>query len=134
MSTGVAPPLSPRRQRARCSGDDRLATRLSTSRPPARDGLCILGGAAFTSGGAARYLGLLAATAGRPEAAVGHLEDALATNMRAQAPPWVARTLLDLARALLARDGPATRIALPVQLQRAQVLATIWGCARSRSR
>jgi len=65
--------------------------------------------------------------ADRQEAAVGHLEDALATNMRAQAPPWVARTLLDLARALLARNGPGDADRALGSLQRAQVLASELG-------
>ena len=38
--------------------------------------------------------------------AIRHHEDALLTNTRAQAPPWIARSRLDLARALLARGGP----------------------------
>jgi tetratricopeptide (TPR) repeat protein len=108
-------------------GEAPLAQRLYPLLLP-RDGRCILGGrGVYFRGAAARYLGLLAATAGRPEAAVGHLEDALATNMRAQAPPWVARTLLDLARALLARNGPGDADRASGSLQRAQVLANDLG-------
>ena len=51
----------------------------------------------------ARYLGLLAETLGRRDDAVRHHEDALKTNTRAQAPPWIARSRHELARALLAR-------------------------------
>ena len=91
-------------------GDERLARRLYELLLP-RDGLCILGGrGVYFRGAAARYLGLLAATLGRADDAVRHLEDALETNTRAQAPPWIARSLLELARALLARGAPGATI------------------------
>ena len=87
-------------------GDEQLAARLYKLLLP-RDGLCILGGrGVYFRGAAARYLGLLAATLGRREDAVQHLEGALETNTRAQAAPWIARNQLDLARALLARGRP----------------------------
>jgi DNA-binding SARP family transcriptional activator/tetratricopeptide (TPR) repeat protein len=87
-------------------GDERLAPRFY-GLLLGREGLCIIGGrGVYFRGAAARYLGLLAATLGREEDAVRHLEDALQTNTRAQAPPWIARSQLELARALLARDGP----------------------------
>ena len=57
-------------------GDEALAHRLYELFLP-RDGLCILGGrGVYFRGAAARYLGLLAATLGRSEDAVRHLEDA----------------------------------------------------------
>ena len=103
--------------------DERLAPRLYELLLP-RDGLCILGGrGVYFRGAAARYLGLLAAALGRPDTAVGHHEDALETNARAQAPPWVARSLLDLARALLARGGPGDRQRAGDLLGRAEPLA-----------
>jgi hypothetical protein len=37
---------------------------------------------------------------------VRHHEEALETNTRAQAPPWIARSLLDLARVLRGRGRP----------------------------
>ena len=93
-------------------GDERLAPRLYELLLP-RDGLCILGGrGVYFRGAAARYLGLLAATQGRWDDAVRHHEQALETNTRAQAPPWIARSLLDLARALRSPrppGGPAPR-------------------------
>lgn len=86
--------------------DARLALRFYELLLP-RDGLCILGGrGVYFRGAAARYLGLLAATLGRKEDAVRHLEDALEMNTRAQAPPWIARSQLELARWLLARARP----------------------------
>jgi tetratricopeptide (TPR) repeat protein len=87
-------------------GDDRLAPRLYELLLP-RDGLCILGGrGVYFRGAVARYLGLLAATQGRWADAVRHHEEALETNTRAQAPPWIARSLLDLARVLRGRGRP----------------------------
>jgi hypothetical protein len=47
----------------------------------------------------------------------------LLTNSRAQAPPWVARSLLDLARALLARGGPGDERRAVDLLGRAEPLA-----------
>jgi tetratricopeptide (TPR) repeat protein len=87
-------------------GDRRLAQRFYDLLV-AREGLCIIGGrGVYFRGAATRYLGLLAATLGRDEDAVRHLEAALRTNTRAQAPPWIARSQLELARALLARGLP----------------------------
>ena len=104
-------------------GDERLAPRFYELLLP-RDGLCILGGrGVYFRGAVARYLGLLAATMGRADDAVRHLEDALETNTRAQAPPWIARSLLDLARALLARGRPGDDLRAVEQLQRAELLA-----------
>ena len=83
--------------------DERLAPRFYKLLLP-RDGLCILGGrGVYFRGAVARYLGLLAETLGRRDDAVRHHEDALKTNTRAQAPPWIARSRHELARALLAR-------------------------------
>ena len=115
-------------------GDERLAPRLYELLLP-RDGLCILGGrGVYFRGAAARYLGLLAATLGRGGVTLRHHEDALQTNTRAQAPPWIARSLLDLARALLARGGPEDEHRAVDLLERAEPLARGWGCDRSRRR
>jgi tetratricopeptide (TPR) repeat protein len=104
-------------------GDDRLAPRFYELLLP-REGLCILGGrGVYFRGAVARYLGRLAATMGRPDEAVAHLENALRTNTRAQAPPWIARTLFDLGRALLARGRPGDDLRALDQLQRAELLA-----------
>ena len=104
-------------------GDERLALRFYELLLP-RDGLCILGGrGVYFRGAAARYLGLLAATLGRKEDAVRHLEDALETNTRAQAPPWIARSQLELARLLLARAGPEDERRAVDLLQHAELSA-----------
>jgi tetratricopeptide (TPR) repeat protein len=60
-------------------------------------------------GSVSRYLGLLAATIGRPDDAQLHFEDALAMNEKMGALPWLARTQDDYARMLIARDGPGDR-------------------------
>ena len=54
-------------------------------------------------GSVARYLGLLASTLARWEDAERHFEDALATNERIGARPWLAHTQEDYARMLVAR-------------------------------
>jgi DNA-binding SARP family transcriptional activator len=103
--------------------DEQLARRLYKLLVP-RDGLCILGGrGVYFRGATARYLGLLASTLGRGGVAIRHHEDALLTNSRVQSPPWVARSLLDLARALLARGGPGDEQRAADLLGRAEPLA-----------
>jgi tetratricopeptide (TPR) repeat protein len=62
-----------------------------------------------TAGSVARYLGLLAATMGRWEAAERHLGQAMAVNEKAGARPWLAHTQRDLGRMLLERGGNASR-------------------------
>jgi hypothetical protein len=104
-------------------GDERLARRLYELLLP-RDGLCILGGrGVYFRGAVARYLGLLAMTLGESENAVRHLEDAVHTNTRAEAPPWVARSRFELGRALLARDGPGDKHRAADLLRRAELQA-----------
>jgi hypothetical protein len=104
-------------------GDERLAQRLYELLLP-RDGRCILGGrGVYFRGAAARYLGLLATTLGHSEDAIRHLEDALQTNTRADGAPWIARSQLELARALLARRGPDDEHRAADLLQRAELLA-----------
>jgi tetratricopeptide (TPR) repeat protein len=107
--------------------DERLAPRLYQLLLP-RDGHCILGGrGVYFRGAAARYLGLLAATLSQAEDAVRHLEDALETNTRAQAPPWIARTQLELARALQARRCPGDERRAIDLLRSAELLANNLG-------
>ena len=111
--------------------DERLAPRLYELLLP-RDGLCILGGrGVYFRGAAARYLGLLAATLGRttPFGIRGRPAD----KQRAQAPPWIARSQLDLGRALLARGGPGTTTSRGGPAAARRTLAPSWGC-RGRGR
>jgi hypothetical protein len=60
-------------------------------------------------GSAARYAGILAATAGRPDEAERAFEAALEMNERMGARPWLAHTQLDYARLLAGRDGARAR-------------------------
>ena len=55
-------------------------------------------------GSVSRYLGILATTTGRVDEAVRFFEDAVETNRRMGARPWVAHTQHDYAQLLLARD------------------------------
>ena len=57
-------------------------------------------------GPVARFLGILAAAVGRPGAAAGHFEDALAIEARMAARPWLAHTQEAYARMLRDRAGP----------------------------
>ena len=108
-------------------GDERLAPRFYELLLP-REGLCILGGrGVYFRGAATRYLGLLAGTLGRWDDAVRHHEDALITNTRAQAPPWIARSLRELASALVARSDPADAPRAIDLLQRAEQEARALG-------
>jgi DNA-binding SARP family transcriptional activator len=63
----------------------------------------------FSLGSASRYLGILASTMSLWEEAVAHFERALTMNAAMGARPWVAHTLDDYARMLLARDEPGDR-------------------------
>jgi class 3 adenylate cyclase len=60
-------------------------------------------------GSAARYLGLLAATRGRPDEAARHFEAAREMNVRMGTRQAVAHTATDHAQMLLARGGPGDR-------------------------
>jgi class 3 adenylate cyclase/tetratricopeptide (TPR) repeat protein len=69
-----------------------------------REGKGVLLGTAAFHGSTDRYLGLLARTIGELDASVAHLEGAERAHLAFRSPPWTARTRLDLARSLLARD------------------------------
>jgi tetratricopeptide (TPR) repeat protein len=56
-----------------------------------------------------RYLGLLAAALSRLDEAAQFLQEAVVANERIGARPWSAYSKADLARVLLARDGPGDR-------------------------
>jgi DNA-binding SARP family transcriptional activator len=60
----------------------------------------------ISTGSAARYLGILAATTGRWEDAEAHFETALEANERIGARPWLALTRRDYAAMLRARGDP----------------------------
>ncbi len=75
-------------------------------------------------GSAERLLGLLAATMERWEEAQVNFEAALAWNQRMNSPPWVARTQMNYAEMLLARNGPGDRAQAFGLLEEALEVAT----------
>jgi tetratricopeptide (TPR) repeat protein len=91
----------------------------------------VIGLATVCLGSAARFLGKLALTIGRPHDAAEHFEQALAANAQLRAPLWLAHTQLDYGQALgrRARGGQlideaaeaAARLGLPALARRAQV-------------
>ena len=71
--------------------------------------LVVVGSGAGSLGAVDRSLGVLALTAGHPDAAIEHLRRALELHQRIGALPWTARTSAPLAEALLTRDGTGDR-------------------------
>jgi class 3 adenylate cyclase/DNA-binding CsgD family transcriptional regulator/tetratricopeptide (TPR) repeat protein len=69
----------------------------------------VMGAGVVCYGAASRYLGLLATTMARWQAAARHFEEALAMNARMGARPWLAHTQHEYARMLLARNQPGDR-------------------------
>lgn len=65
-----------------------------------------IGHAEGSVGATDRYLGLLAATLGRLDAAIEHLEAGIRMNEQMGLSPWVAHTQVDLAGVLRARGAP----------------------------
>jgi tetratricopeptide (TPR) repeat protein len=80
-------------------------------------------------GAVSHYLGILAATLGRWEAAAGHLAEAVATNGRAGAVPFLALSRHEHARALRARGAPGDRELAEEQLAQATATARALGLA-----
>jgi tetratricopeptide (TPR) repeat protein len=78
-------------------------------------------------GAVSHYLGTLAATLGRWDAAVGHLQEAVETNTRAGAVPFLALSRYEYARALRARGAPGDRELAEEQLQEATATARALG-------
>jgi hypothetical protein len=70
-----------------------------------------------------RYLGLLAATLGRYEAAERHFRVAIEMNERMGAIPWTAHSRSDLAALLVERDGPGDRERALEELRMARELS-----------
>jgi len=78
-------------------------------------------------GAVSHYLGILAATLGRWDAAAGHLAAAVATTTRAGAVPFVALSRFEHARALRARGAPGDRELAEEQLAQATATARALG-------
>ncbi len=95
------------------------------------------GGATTYNGAVTHTLGLLAATLGRLEEAVGHFAQARAMHTRIGAHPWRARTEYELAKVMLTRDGKSaddllrTARATATQLEMPILLAEIEALSRN---
>ena len=88
-------------------GDARRTGELGELLEPYADRAVIAGRAAICLGPVARYAGMAAATAGRLDDAIGHLERALAMARRWGAEPMVAAIRLELADVLDRSGDPA---------------------------
>jgi hypothetical protein len=86
-------------------GDARRAALLYDLLAPYAERFIVVGYGVSGLGSAARPLGLLAATLGRHDDAVRHLEHALETNERLGARPFAALTRFDLAQVLRSGGG-----------------------------
>jgi tetratricopeptide (TPR) repeat protein len=78
-------------------------------------------------GAVSQYLGILAATLGRWDAACAHLEEAMEANARAGAVPFLALSRYHYARALQARGAPGDRERAQVLLRAATATARALG-------
>jgi DNA-binding CsgD family transcriptional regulator/tetratricopeptide (TPR) repeat protein len=85
-------------------GDMARATTLYQLLLPYADRAVVIGNAVACYGAMSRYLGALATTMGRWDAAAQHFEDALTMNTRMGARPWLAHTQYAYATMLLARS------------------------------
>ena len=86
------------------------------------------------AGSVARYLGLLAVTARRPEAAAAHFEQALTANARMGIRSQLAHTKCDYARLLFSRNGADGRERAQTLLAEARETAERLGLIRLRER
>ncbi|MBX3026368.1 AAA family ATPase [bacterium] len=88
-------------------GDQARAAALYDLLLPYAGRAVVVGFGVICRGAVDRYLGLLAATVGRGDAAAAHFEAALAIDARLRAAPCEARTRYAYAQMLLARPGDA---------------------------
>ena len=72
---------------------------------------------------------MLATTFDEPDLALGHLEQALARSHDLGSPPLVARTKVDMARALLVREAEGDEVRARILLEEASGTATELGMA-----
>jgi tetratricopeptide (TPR) repeat protein len=85
-------------------GDARIAADLYRLLLPYRDRV-VISYPEISTGAVARYLGLLATAMEQWDDAERHFQDALETNQRIGARPWLAHAQEDHARMLVARDA-----------------------------
>jgi DNA-binding CsgD family transcriptional regulator len=104
-------------------GDERVAALVRPELLPHARGVVMVGHGVAWYGAADRYLGMLAATLGDWEPAASHFEAALELNRRMGADTWVAHTLADYARMLLARGSAQDRTRSAALLAEAAELA-----------
>lgn len=88
-------------------GDAARARILYAKLRPVGNRLVVVGNGVLCLGAVSRLLGLLAATAGDHETAVGHFEHALGLNNRVGAKPFLVRTYRAYAAMLIERHTPA---------------------------
>ncbi len=120
-------------------GDEATAALVYPELEPLGGANVMIGHLVSCYGAADRYLGMLAATLGDPDRAVGHFERALELNRRMGAETWLAHTAYEYGRLLLARGrgdreeagallgeaaALAERIGMPALLARITALGT----------
>jgi DNA-binding CsgD family transcriptional regulator/tetratricopeptide (TPR) repeat protein len=119
------------------AGDETIAALVYRELEPLAGSNVMIGHLVACYGAADRYLGMLAATLGEGERAVGHFERALELNRRMGARTWVAHTAYqygrllrsygdrDQAEALLAEAGAlAQQVGMPALMERVRALGT----------
>ena len=97
---------------------------------PFSDRNCLWGSGFMSFGPISRYLGMLATTFGEPGLALEHLEHALGRSRDLRSPPLMARTKVEMARALLARSADGDGARARALLEEAGRTATELGMAR----
>jgi tetratricopeptide (TPR) repeat protein len=90
-------------------GDAEAARSVRDQLTPYADRFIVTGGAVGCGGAVSRLLGLCALTLGQLDEAVEWLREAVASNRRIGAAPFVARAQAELATALRRRDRPGDR-------------------------
>jgi class 3 adenylate cyclase/tetratricopeptide (TPR) repeat protein len=104
-------------------GDERRASTLYDLFAPYAGKNVVVGAAASSAGSSDRYLGLLAATMSRWDAAEQHFHDAIDQNEAMEARPFTAFTIYDYSNMLLRRNEPGDVERAHDLLDRALVIA-----------
>jgi tetratricopeptide (TPR) repeat protein len=94
----------------------------------------VVGGATACYGAAARYLGMLAATLNRWDAAERHFQGAIELDARMGARPWLANSQCEYAAMLLTRGKAEDRPRASELLAEAQAAANAMGMANLREK
>jgi hypothetical protein len=115
-------------------GDRSRADILSALLEPYAGRVVVVGNAAGCFGAIAHYLGALAATCNRPDAACRYFEDALQQHAAMGARPCLALTQYEYARHLLTTRDPAARARATELLEHARRAASELGMRRLATR